>query len=70
MKTTTKTKSKKPMPVAVVLPPRQYQNMKGKWVEKVTKSTVLLCVCGNKYLKTRPGQTTCVPCLVRLREIR
>ncbi len=67
---TMKIKNTKPMPVAVILPVRPFQNTKGKWVEKVTKSTVLLCVCGNKYLKTRPQQITCVPCLVRLRGTR
>ncbi len=67
---TMKVKNIKTLPVAAILPVRPFQNTKGKWVEKVTKSTVLLCVCGNKYLKTRPQQTTCVPCLVRLREIK
>lgn len=67
---TAKIKNKKPMPIAIVAPVHQFQSTKGKWVEKVTKSAVLVCVCGNKYLKTRPNQTTCVPCLVRLREIR
>jgi len=35
----------------------------GKWVERPRKSEVLLCVCGNKYLKTREKQIVCVRCL-------
>ncbi len=35
----------------------------GKWIYKTTVSTVLLCICGNKYLKTRPNQITCVKCM-------
>ena len=35
----------------------------GKWIYKTTISEVLLCKCGNKYLKTRKGQETCVKCL-------
>ncbi|MEX2010266.1 MAG: hypothetical protein WD874_00480 [Parcubacteria group bacterium] len=36
----------------------------GKWVEKKTRSEILLCPCGAKYIKTRKGQGTCVKCLV------
>ena len=33
------------------------------WVPKPRKSEIVLCACGNKYIKTRPGQTTCVRCI-------
>ncbi len=35
----------------------------GKWVLKTTKSTIFLCACGAKYLKTRKNQTTCIACM-------
>ena len=35
----------------------------GKWVYKPTRSTVLVCSCGNKYIATREGQTVCVSCI-------
>jgi len=45
----------------------------GKWIPKKTKSEILLCVCGNKYIKTRPRQVECILCIskkVRLKEIK
>lgn len=38
-------------------------NQPGKWVYKPTRSTVLVCSCGNKYISTREGQTVCVSCI-------
>ncbi|MBX4211160.1 hypothetical protein KW783_04300 [Candidatus Parcubacteria bacterium] len=35
----------------------------GKWIEKKTVTEVLVCSCGNKYLKTRKGQTECLRCM-------
>lgn len=35
----------------------------GKWVEKPGKTEVLVCACGNKYIKSRTGQTSCVRCI-------
>jgi len=35
----------------------------GKWIVKPTKTEILLCKCGNKYIKTREGQKNCVRCL-------
>lgn len=29
----------------------------------VTKSTIHICECGNRYLKTRKGQENCLPCI-------
>ncbi|PJA33451.1 MAG: hypothetical protein CO184_01920 [Candidatus Zambryskibacteria bacterium CG_4_9_14_3_um_filter_40_16] len=38
----------------------------GKWIVKPTKTEILLCKCGNKYIKTREGQKNCVRCLESL----
>lgn len=35
---------------------------KGAWIEK-PPSPVLTCACGKKYIKTREGQTECIPCI-------
>ncbi len=44
---------------------KTFQNPVGKWVEKRTRTEILLCVCGNKYIKTRKEQTVCVRCIYR-----
>lgn len=36
---------------------------KGVWVERPRRMEILLCVCGNKYLKTRKDQVVCVKCI-------
>jgi hypothetical protein len=35
----------------------------GHWVEKKGVTPILLCECGNRYLKTRPNQKVCLRCL-------
>jgi hypothetical protein len=35
----------------------------GHWIEKTDKTPILICECGNRYLKTRPGQKICLRCL-------
>ena len=35
----------------------------GHWIENPRKNMVLTCTCGNKYLKTRSGQTKCLTCM-------
>ena len=35
----------------------------GHWIVKTTKTVVHVCTCGNRYLKTRPGQTKCLRCM-------
>jgi hypothetical protein len=35
----------------------------GHWIENPRKTSVLVCTCGNKYLKTRHGQNKCLRCL-------
>jgi hypothetical protein len=37
----------------------------GKWVEKPRRTEILVCECGNKYIKTRPQQIKCVRCLIK-----
>lgn len=34
----------------------------GHWIEKTVVTPILVCVCGNRYLKTRQGQTKCLRC--------
>jgi len=43
-------------------PPKQYQQ-DGHWIVKPGKTAVLLCACGNRYIKTRPHQAVCLRCL-------
>ncbi len=38
----------------------------GKWIVKPSTTVVLICTCGNKYIATRPKQTTCIKCIVTL----
>ncbi len=39
----------------------------GHWIEKTDKTPILICECGNRYLKTRPGQKVCLRCLSAMR---
>ncbi len=43
-------------------PPKHFQK-DGHWIVNPTKTNVFLCKCGNRYLKTRPGQAECVRCM-------
>lgn len=36
----------------------------GKWIDNPHTVKVSVCSCGNKYIKTRPGQRTCIPCMM------
>lgn len=38
-------------------------NQDGKWIDKTTKTEILVCECGNKYIKTREAQATCLRCI-------
>jgi hypothetical protein len=51
--------------VKIIIPPRTFQK-NGKWVEKPRISEVLVCFCGNKYIKTRKDQVICVRCLAKV----
>lgn len=35
----------------------------GHWIENPRKNIILVCACGNKYLKTRHGQNKCLRCV-------
>lgn len=37
----------------------------GKWIERPAGSNIIVCSCGNKYIKTRKGQEECLTCLSR-----
>ncbi|MHB1086864.1 MAG: hypothetical protein ACYCZ0_03900 [Minisyncoccota bacterium] len=40
----------------------------GKWTDSTKEVVVVVCTCGNKYIKTREGQSECLSCVgVRLR---
>jgi hypothetical protein len=34
----------------------------GKWIDNPNATTVVVCACGEKYIKTRPNQTQCLRC--------
>ncbi|MBI5644521.1 hypothetical protein HY970_00295 [Candidatus Kaiserbacteria bacterium] len=34
----------------------------GKWIDKTDAPEVVVCSCGNKYIKTRDGQIQCLRC--------
>ncbi|OGZ04744.1 MAG: hypothetical protein A2648_02795 [Candidatus Lloydbacteria bacterium RIFCSPHIGHO2_01_FULL_41_20] len=42
----------------------------GKWIEKITVTEVILCVCGNKYIKTRDKQIACLRCTYDLKVLK
>jgi hypothetical protein len=35
----------------------------GHWIENPNKAAVLMCACGNRYLKTRDRQNKCLRCI-------
>jgi hypothetical protein len=35
----------------------------GKWIDNPKAPSVVLCPCGNKYIKTREGQRACLRCM-------
>ena len=35
----------------------------GHWIEKTDVTPIVICECGNRYIKTRPGQKLCLRCL-------
>ncbi len=43
-------------------PPKQFQQ-DGHWIVKPRKTVVLVCSCGNRYIKTRPSQDACLRCM-------
>ena len=45
--------------------PQEIFQKRGVWVEKPRKSAILICACGNKYIKTRKEQSICIQCINR-----
>ena len=43
--------------------PRKTFQQDGHWIEKPKKTAILICDCGNRYLKTRRNQLKCLRCL-------
>ena len=39
----------------------------GKWINNPNKTVVVVCECGNKYIKTRVGQTACLRCTANVK---
>ncbi|HTR19174.1 MAG TPA: hypothetical protein VMH91_04345 [Candidatus Paceibacterota bacterium] len=39
----------------------------GKWIDNPAQPAVLVCECGNKYIKTRREQSHCLPCFIKRR---
>lgn len=37
----------------------------GRWIDNPNKPAVVVCACGNKYIKTRRGQTECIACIYK-----
>ena len=58
----TKEKTIKPNPLVTS---KKHFQQDGKWVTKPTQTKILECECGNKYIKTRNRQTSCLKCLTR-----
>lgn len=48
----------------ITAPTKTFQQ-DGHWVVKPRKTPILMCDCGNRYLKTRPGQNVCLRCLFK-----
>lgn len=39
----------------------------GKWIDNPNTVQIVKCECGNKYIKTRDGQTSCLSCLAKVK---
>ena len=55
-----KSDEKRPSPLSE---PRKTFQQDGHWIEKPHKTAILVCPCGNRYLKTRRNQERCLRCL-------
>jgi hypothetical protein len=53
----------KPRANAQLQGPHKTFQQDGHWIEKPNKTAILICVCGNRYLKTRPRQDKCLRCI-------
>lgn len=48
----------------ITAPTKTFQQ-DGHWVVKPRKTPILMCDCGNRYLKTRSGQSQCLRCVFK-----
>jgi hypothetical protein len=39
----------------------------GRWIDNPNKPAVVVCACGNKYIKTRELQRVCLRCMMDVR---
>ena len=53
----------KPRANAQLQGPHKTFQQDGHWIEKPNKTQIFICVCGNRYLKTRPKQEKCLRCI-------
>jgi hypothetical protein len=44
---------------------RNTYQLAGKWVKKPSRTQVVNCECGNKYIKTRDNQKACLKCVYK-----
>ncbi|HVY72710.1 MAG TPA: hypothetical protein VG984_01505 [Candidatus Paceibacterota bacterium] len=52
-----------PRPNMQLQGPHKTFQQDGHWIEKPNKTAILICICGNRYLKTRPKQEKCLRCV-------
>ncbi len=45
-------------------------NTWGHWTAAPRRTTTLVCACGARYIKTRPGQTVCLSCARKAAEAK
>ena len=48
---------------AITLVSKKHFQKDGKWISRPSKTEILVCVCGGKYIKTRKDQTLCIKCM-------
>jgi hypothetical protein len=53
----------KPRANAQLQGPHKTFQQDGHWIEKPNKTQIFICLCGNRYLKTRPKQEKCLRCI-------
>jgi hypothetical protein len=53
----------RPEPTRMGRGPTKTFQQDGHWIVKIKKTPILVCECGNRYLKTRPQQLKCLRCL-------
>ena len=49
---------------------RKTYQQNGKWIEQPGKTMIVVCLCGNKYIKTRENQMQCIRCLGKIAVVK